>query len=385
MRLVRRGVCKLCVGVMLLAGCHGSEANKGPPPKPMPVEVLALEPGPIRETGEYLGTLVSRSSVLVYPQVAGNIARIFVKPGERVKQGQQLMEVDPRRERAGVLNAEAQRSSALSQRQYAQSTRKRAEELLREGLMSQQDYEQAVAQASAAEASASAAEAQLQAQQVQLSYYGVPAPFDGVVGSIPVKVGDYVTPQTQLTNVDQSQVLEVSVSVPPERAAQVKPGVTQVEVLGDSEQPVVSAPVFFVAPTPNPSTQLVELRSVFQNTKGLLASQVLHVRVVYASHDTLRLPPFAVSQQSSQFFVMLAVEGDGGGSVVKRTPVKLGELTDNYYEVLGGLRQGDRVVVGSLQSVRDGQPIEPKPVQLSEGGGLPGTGGAGDAGTDGGR
>jgi RND family efflux transporter MFP subunit len=399
MRVVKSGVWGICVGVLVLAGCHGSDANKGAAGgpggpgggKPQPVEVLALAPGPIRETGEYLGTLVSRSSVVVYPQVAGNVANIFVKPGARVAQGQPLLEVDPRRERAGVLNAEAQRSSALSQRQYAQSTRKRAEQLLAEGLVSRQDYEQSVSQSAAAEASASAAEAQLQAQQVELSYYRISAPFEGVVGSIPVKVGDYVTPQTPLTSVDQSQLLEISVSVPAERASQVKVGTTLVEVLGDTEKPLVSAPVFFVAPTPNPSTQLVELRSAFQNTQGLRAAQVLHVRVVYSTHEALRLPPYAVTQQSSQYFVMMAVEGDGGGRVVRRTPVKLGELTDNFYEVKDGLRQGDTIVVGSLQSIRDGQAIEPRPVKTDGGtptrtGGAqdPGTGSPPDAGTDGG-
>ncbi|MGZ3460479.1 MAG: efflux RND transporter periplasmic adaptor subunit, partial [Archangium sp.] len=293
-------------------------------------------------------------------------------------------------------SAQAQRNAALAQRQYALSTRKRAEELLREGLMSRQDYEQAVAQATAAEASARSAEAQLQSQQVQLGYYLVTAPFAGVVGAIPVKLGDYVTPQTVLTNVDQSRALEVSVAVPPERAAQVEVGRTPVEVLDDEGKPVVSAPVFFVAPTPDPRTQLVELRAAFENTQGLRASQAVHVQVVYDTRESLRLPTFAVTQQSSQFFAMVAAPGDGGTPVAQRRPVKLGELQGNYYEVLEGLDAGTPIIVGSLQLLREGQPIQPKPARQVPGGGLgvglggagdAGTGGAGDAGTgpDGGR
>jgi RND family efflux transporter MFP subunit len=354
----------------------------------LPVEVMELQPGPVRDTGEYLGTLISRRSITLYPQVAGYVRRIEVKPGQQVKQGQLLLEVDPRRERAGVRSAQAQRSSALAQREFARSTRQRAEQLLREGLMSRQEYEQTLAQAAAAEASALSAEAQLQQQQVELGYYRVQAPFAGVVGDIPVKTGDYVTPQTALTNVDQSRALEVSVAVPPERAAEVETGSTRVEVLDDEGTPVVSTPVFFVAPTADPRTQLVELKAAFDNTLGLRAGQVVRTRVVYATRESLRLPSFAVTQQSSQFFAMVAAQGDGGTPVAQRRPVKLGGLEGNYYELLEGLDAGTPVIVGSLQQLRDGQPIQPRPARQLPGEG-PGVGGAGDAGTapgpDGGR
>ncbi|WPB75978.1 efflux RND transporter periplasmic adaptor subunit [Archangium violaceum] len=388
MRLVRWGV---WLAALALAGCGRPQGQGGPQGgaggpggggQPLPVEVMELRPGPVRDTGEYLGTLISRRSINVFPQVAGYVQRIAVKPGQVVKEGQLLLEVDPRRERAGVQSARAQRASALAQREFARSTRQRAEQLLREGLMSRQDYEQAVAQAAAADASARSAEAQLEAQQVELGYYRVVAPFAGVMGNIPVKVGDYVTPQTALTNVDQSRALELSVSVPPERASEVKPGSTRVEVLDNEGQPVVSAPVFFVAPTPDPRTQLVELKAAFDNTRGLRAGQVVHTQVVYSTREALRLPTFAVTQQSSQFFAMVAMQGDGGPMVAQRRPVKLGVLQGNYYELLEGLEPGTQIIVGSLQQLRDGQPIQPKPAKQLPGDDS-GVGGGADAGTGG--
>ncbi|WP_309895606.1 efflux RND transporter periplasmic adaptor subunit [Archangium sp.] len=394
MRRVWHGVWGAGLAAWLLAGCQGSgnkegaqQAAGGPgAAKPLPVEVMELKPGPVRDASEYLGTLISRRSITLYPQVAGYIQRIQARPGQQVKAGQVLLEVDPRRERAGVRSAQAQRNSAEAQRRFAQSTRRRAEQLMKEGIMSRQDYEQAVAQAQTAEASARAAEAQLQAQQVELGFHRVTAPFAGVLGDIPVKLGDYVTPQTELTSVDQSRALEVSVAVPPERASDIQTGSTRVEVLDDAGNPVVSAPAFFVAPTPDPRTQLVEVKAAFENTMGLRAGQVVHTRVVYETRESLRVPTFAVTQQSSQFFAMVAAQGDGGTPVAQRRPVKLGELEGNYYELLDGLDAGTQVVVGSLQALRDGQPIQPKPVQQLPGEG-PGVGGAGDAGTapDGGR
>ncbi|MFY0583841.1 hypothetical protein ACN28S_64615 [Cystobacter fuscus] len=88
-----------------------------------------------------------------------------------------------------------------------------------------------------------------------------------------------------------------------------------------------------------------------------------------------------MSQQSSQFFATVVAEGDGGMSVAQRTPVKLGQLQDNHYEVLGGLKQGTPVIIGSLQAIRDGQPIEPKPAKPRPEQEEQGVGGAANTGT----
>lgn len=368
--------CVALLAALALAGCRGKEPP-GPGTPALPVEVMTLAPGPVRDTSEYLGTLISRRSVTVYPQVDGYIERIAVRDGERVRAGQLLMVVDPRRERAGVASARAQQSSAQANLELARRTRERSEVLLREGVISQQDYDQAVAQAESAEAAARAAQAQLRAQQVQLGYHQVSAPFAGVVGEVPVNVGDYVTSETVLTRVDQSQALEVSVQVPVARAAQVEVGRTQVEVLDGQGEVLLSAPVYFVAPNPDGRTQLVEVKAAFENTANLLAGQVVRARVVYATREALRVPTYAVTRQSGQAFALVVHPADGG-TVVQRQPIQLGQVEGNTYEVVSGLDAGVVVAVGSLQLLRDGQPIQPQPVREQPEG--EGTGGAADAG-----
>ncbi|GHG78170.1 efflux RND transporter periplasmic adaptor subunit [Comamonas sp. JC664] len=362
MRLVKTW--SLGLAVLLHLGCH-SQGDPGPQggqqagSQAMPVEVERLSPGEVREATEYLGALISRSSITVFPQVAGYVKAIPLKPGARVTQGEVLVVVDPRIESASLRATQAQRAAALAQREFAQRTRKRSEQLLKEGLQSRQDYDQAVAQAQQAEASARAVEAQVQAQQVQLGFYEVSAPFAGTVGDFPVKVGDFVTQQTPLTTLDQSNTLEVSVQVPVERAQAVKVGSTPVEVLDAEGRLVVSAPVFFVAPRPNANTQLVEIRGVFENTQGLRAGQFVRARVVYATREALRVPTAAVTRISSQTFVFVARDADGG-TVAQRAPVSVGLVSGNDYEVTGGLDAGTPVVLSSIQLLRDGQPIQPK-------------------------
>jgi RND family efflux transporter MFP subunit len=390
MRLVSVG--GVGVVVLALAACGGKKSSEAPQQgaqganRALPVEVLALKPGEVRDTQEYLGQLISRRGVELRPQVTGNVRSIRVRPGEQVKQGQVLLVVDPRRERAGLQAAQAEHASAVANREYARRARERAALLLKEGLMSRQDYDQAVAQAASAEANAHAAEAQIQSQQVQLGFFEVSAPFAGVVGAIPVKVGDYVTPETVLTRVDQSRALEVSVQVPVERAAQIEIGRTVVEVLNEQGEPMVSAPIFFVAPTPTGTTQLVEVKAAFENTVGLRAEQLVRARVVYDEHQALLLPTYAVSQLGSQAFAFTVVQADGG-TVVQRQPVTLGRVQGNSYELVGGLDAGTQVAVSGVQLLKDGQPVQPKPAtpRGAQGTGLgggadAGTGGASDAG-----
>ncbi|MBJ6764921.1 efflux RND transporter periplasmic adaptor subunit [Myxococcaceae bacterium JPH2] len=364
----------------LVAGCHDKDASKqqgAAAGKALPVQVLSVKPGPVLDSVEYVGTLISRRSITVFPQVAGYVETIPVRPGDTVKQGQVLLVVDPRQVKANLRAIEAQRASAIANREYARRTRQRSEQLLKEGLTSRQDYDQAVAQAEQAEAQARSSEAQIQAQQVQLGFYNVSAPFSGTVGDIPVKIGDYVTPQSVLTRVDQSLALELSVQVPVERAAHVEVGKTPMEVLDGEGKPVVRAPVFFVAPTPNTGTQLVEVKAAFDNTAKLRAGQLVRAQIIYSARDALKMPTAAVTHQGTESFAMVVAQGDGG-TIVKRTPVDLGRIQGNDYEILGGLDAGTQVVVSSLQLLRDGMPIQPKEAPPpSE---RTGTGGGADAG-----
>jgi RND family efflux transporter MFP subunit len=180
--------------------------------------------------------------------------------------------------------------------------------------------------------------------------------------------------------VDQSQALELSVQIPVDRAAQVEVGKTQVEILDADGNPVVRAPLFFVAPTPNPGTQLVEVKAAFENTSKLRSGQLVRAQVVYEVRSALKMPTAAVTRQGTETFALIVAPGDGGTPVAKRTPVDLGQIQGNDYEVVGGLDAGTQVVVSGLQLLRDGSPIQPMPARPPGAQEGPGVGGGADAG-----
>lgn len=362
--------------VVGMVGCGSQPPAKAPPP-PREVEAVTLAPTETRDTGEYLGTLISRQSVNVLPQVAGYVRRIHVTPGQKVEAGAPLLEVDGRQETAALESAQAQRSSAQSSLDLAKQTLERTEALYKEGLVSAQELERARSQAQTSEAATRAASAQVSQREVQLQYYVVRAPFAGTVGDVLVRLGDYVGATTPLTSVAQADVLEVSVSVPSARARTLQPN-TPLEILDSQGKVLLTSPVFFVAPQTDSRTQLVELKAAFRNTVGLRPNEVVRARLVYSTRQALQIPALAVTRQSGQPFVFVVADKEGK-TVVQRRPISLGVLGETSYVVENGLHQGDRVAVSSLQSLRDGAPVKVKGAATMADS-APGTEGGGSAG-----
>jgi RND family efflux transporter MFP subunit len=353
---------RLLVAMALVTlGCGGSKAAPAPPAA-LPVEVEAVAPRPVEEASEYVGTFVSRRSVQLLPRVSGYVRQILVKPGQRVKAGTVLLRIDARQEAAVLEQSSAAREQAETQLALARSTRARIESLHKEGIRSQQDYDNAVAEEQAARANLQAARANVRAQSVQVAYHEVTAPFDGRVGDIVVKIGDAVTPTTLLTQLDESERLEISVSVPLERAATAREGETPVEVLDAAGKPVLRATVFFIAPRPDLRTQLIEMRAAFENTGLQRSGQRARVRVIWRVFDALTVPTFAVTRQTGQSFVFVVKGGaNGGDAKVERRPVTLGLVTADRWTVTEGLGAGERIAVTRVQALRDGQTVAPRP------------------------
>ncbi|QDF06502.1 efflux RND transporter periplasmic adaptor subunit [Myxococcus xanthus] len=358
MRLVNR--LKAMWGVTLLAVVAGCSGQKAAPPAPPPreVEVVTLTPREVRETGEYLGSLMSRQNVSVLPQVAGYVRKIHVRPGEKVEAGAALIEVDSREGTAALDSAQAQLSSTQVSLELARRTLERTEALYKEGLASAQELEQGRAQVEAAQAAARSSAAQVTQRQVQLQYHVVRAPFAGTMGDVLVRLGDYVGMTTPLTSVAQADVLEVSVSVPSPRARSMKPD-TALEILDGTGKVLLTSNVFYIAPQADPRTQLVEVKAAFRNTVGLRPSELVRARLVYSARDALQIPALAIVRQSGQPFALVVLAKDGK-TVVERRPITLGALGEMAYVVESGLQSGDQVAVSSLQALRDGMAVKPK-------------------------
>jgi RND family efflux transporter MFP subunit len=364
--------------LVLAAACTRGNAaeNAGPAAAgamKMPVDVVTLADVPIEDSSEYLAELVSRTQVAIYPQVSGVVTAIFVKPGQVVREGTPLVQIDPRREAANLSNqvaAKVQREAGLA---LAKRNASRSAALFHEGLVSRQQLEQDQSQAAVAEAEVHAQEAAIGAQSAQLGYYRVSAPLAGAVGDVPVKLGDYVGPQTKLTSVDDNRSLEAYLNVPSEQLRLLGEG-SRVILLGEdraTNATLAQAPISFVAQEANPQTQAVLVKAKFPNGGQLRAAQIVRARLVWKTHPGVRVPTLAVTRQSGQYFTFVAAPG-AGGTVAHQVPVTLGELDSSTYAVVSGLKPGDQVIVSQIQKLRDGAPVVASPAKLADAARLPG-------------
>jgi RND family efflux transporter MFP subunit len=343
--------------VGVAAGCRGG-AGQGQGPPPMPVKIEVARVVPIDDATDYVATLRSRDSAAIMPQVEGQVTRIFVRSGDRVARGTPLVQIDPAKQQATVRSQEDTRAARVANLALARQQYQRTSALFAEGIASQADMDQAKAALDSAQAELQAVGAQVREQQEELRYYRVASPTAGIVGDIPVRVGDRVTTSTLLTTVDKPGGLEAYVSVPVERAGQLRTGMP-VRILDGTGAVVAESRVTFVSPQADNQTQTVLAKARIANASGALRpAQFMRARVVWGTREGPVVPILAVSRISGLYFAFVA-EGTGSSLVAKQRPLKIGEIVGNDYVVLEGINPGDRVIVSGTQFLRDGAPVKP--------------------------
>jgi RND family efflux transporter MFP subunit len=346
--------------ILSTAGCGNSKEAKADAPQAMPVKVQTAKAEKIDDTTEYVATLKSRDSAVVMPQVEGIITQIYVHSGERVADGAPMMQIDPEKQQATVNSQEHARVAQLAQLKWAQQNYERVNGLASAGVVSRQDLDQARATLDAAQAQLHSLEAQVNEQQVQLHYYRVVAPRAGIVGDVPVRVGDRVLTTTTLTTVDRPGSLEAYIYVPVEKSAQLKLNLP-VQIVDDAGNLLAASRITFLSPQVDTATQTVLAKATIANSNDRLrTAQVIRARVVWGSQQKPVVPVVAVSRIGGLYFAFVAEPDQKGGYVVHQKPLQIGQIVGNDYVVLDGVKPGDKVVVSGTQFLVDGIPVVPQ-------------------------
>ena len=337
-------------------GQTASAAGGGPG---IPVKVQIAQAAPVNQTTEYVATLKSRDSAVIMPEVEGTITQIYVRSGEHVSAGTGLMQIDPRKQEATVSSQQEMQRAQKANVDWAQQQYDRTNGLYKAGVVSEQDLQQAQAALDTARAQLQSLQAQVQQQQVQLHYYKVVAQRAGIVGDIPVRVGDRVTTSTQLTTVDQPGALEAYVYVPVERTSQLKMNMP-VQIVDASGKVLAESRVTFISPQVDTSTQSVLVKATISNNRDRLRNaQFIRARMVWAEIQAPRVPLLAVSTLAGQHFAFVA-QAEDGKIVARQKLVHVGEIVGNDYVVLDGIKPGDKVIVSGTQFLTDGTPVAPQ-------------------------
>ncbi len=400
--LQRQGFASFLIGSTLLlglGGCGGGQAEAPPPPK---VKVATVQPGMLVDTGTYNTQLQSRRAINLSPQVSGRIVQILVNSGVNVPQGAPLIQIDPSEQTAAVASQfatiqaaqatvetsraelralEAQRRANLATLEFNRLQAERYTALFEQGAVSKEQAQSYILSYRTAQADLQATDADIRAQQatiienekvlqqaqantqqqaVLLNWFTVNAPFAGNVGNIGPRIGDYVTPQTNLLTLTENQPLEVYINVPIERSPDLRIGLP-VELINTTGDAIGRSQVFFIDTTTNNNTQTILVKALYDNSDNRLrANQQVQARIIWDQKPGILVPTSAVSNLAGQNFVFVAEPGQEGKTVAKQVPIKVGAIQGNSYQVLDGLKANQKIITSGIQRIRDGEPITPE-------------------------
>ena len=357
----------LSFSLLALLSCGGSDSQPVPAPdspegaaaQPIVVETAVVRRGTVLAKLTSPGSIVARRSSEIGAEITGRIERIFVDVGDHVQAGDPLFEIDASSYEAAVRGAEAALELARAERRQLKSDLKRAHGLRQKDVLAEQDLEQVETRLAVARARERQAKASLAIARERLLKTRVVAPYDGSVARRLVDEGTTARsmPQTIVLQLEETGELEAWAALPETVHARVRVGdraLVKVEGLPDP----IETSVFSVADTIDPATRTFLVRMRIANPDYRIKAGAFGRVEIFpsAKSEGLLIPREAVRSQEGHTSV-LAVRGDRAVEV----SVQLGIVSEHSIEVLGGLDEGDVVVVGdAAHELAPGTPVTPR-------------------------
>lgn len=331
------------VTVLLLCALVGmaAQANEGPL-----VEVVTPERSLVRDELITFGSLRPDESVMIRPEIAGRVAQLHFREGQRVKAGALLVSLDD-----SIVSAEF--AQARANLDLAQNNFERAQMLFKRGASNAQALDEASAQQQAARAN-------LALSQARLDKTRILAPYEGVLGLRQASPGDYLSEGQDIVNLEVLNPLKVDFRIPQKAVSQIR--LKQIIEVSLDAYPGerFQGEIFAVNPRLDEVGRSQAIRAHISNSEGRLSpGQFVRVSVILAERpNALVIPEEAIMPMGERLLVNLVVTGK-----VELREVKLGKRQAGKVEIIEGL-QGDEVLISAgWQKVRDGMTVRSKVVE----------------------
>lgn len=353
---------------VMLTSC-GSKSNKmGEASNDFAVETIQTTTADLKTS--YPATIKGMQDIEIRPKVSGYLVKLLVDEGATVRKGQPLFLIDSEQYRATVKAAKAQirvcRANIATQKLTVDNKRM----LFKQNIISSYDLKMAENTLASYEAQLAAAEAQLQSAQDNLRWCTITSPADGVVGSIPYRVGSLVSGQsaealTTVSNISkmyvyfsmtEKQLLALTREAGGVNAAIKKmPAVSL--VLSDGTTYSQSGTISTVSGVIDPSTGSVQMRATFDNAQHILRSGGTgSILIPTHASDAIMVPQSATFDVQDKKFVYVV---NADKTVATREITVLPQNNGQTYVVASGLRTGERIVVDGVNQLKNGQKINP--------------------------
>jgi RND family efflux transporter MFP subunit len=341
-RPLRLAGCCILTAV-LHSACGRHQSTESPPdarqPLPVATQVVGFELH--RATEEVVGTVRSKQRAVIQAKISGRIMKYVVVPGQMVKSGELLAELDAQE----ILARRAQVVAALEQ---ADRDLARYKQLIATKAISQQDYD-------AAEARQKVAVASLSEVNTMLGYATVTAPFDGVITRKLAEIGDLAMPGKPLMEIESPGSLRFEADLPETMIDRVKPGDKLQVRIATLKQPLEGT-ASEISPIADAASRTFLVKFDLPAAAGLRSGQFGRVAIPMEETKVLQVPRVAVMKRGQLEMVFVARDGRASLRLVKT-----GADLNGGVGILSGLEEGEQVIVSDVAKLTDGQPVTPKP------------------------
>jgi RND family efflux transporter MFP subunit len=331
----------LVAAIPIISGCHKAPGQNQTELPSATVHAQTVERKSRAATEDVVGTVRPKLSAAIEAKVSGRIEQMLVVPGQLVKAGDRLVQLD-----AHEIQSRLDQASAA--RQQAESDLKRATDLIQQKILSQSEFENAQSKFRIA----AAAEAET---KTMLDYTLIVAPFDGVITRKLADVGDLAAPGKSLLQMENPDTLRLEADVPEALIGNVKLGdnlaVRIAAVTND-----IAGTVAEMSPTADPNSRTYLVKLDLPGATGLRSGQFGRVSVPVGEASAIRVPAAAVVQRGQMELVFVVV-----GNHAQLRLVKTGTRVGDEVEVVSGLNSGEQVVTEGASNLADGQPVSVKP------------------------
>jgi membrane fusion protein, multidrug efflux system len=310
--------------------------------QPLPlVTVAPVYRDQLYDTVDAIGTAQANESLTLIAKVTDTVRSVEFEDGDFVEAGAVLVQLTNQEEEALLAEARANLDDAESQL-------RRVEDIARQGLASDQDLD-------AARSRTAAQQARLDTVLARLSDRLIRAPFSGVLGFRQVSPGTLLAPNTPITTLDDISTIKLDFTVPETFLGAMTPGAKVLATSVSYPDREFEGVVRTVGSRVDPVTRAIQVRAHVPNGDGALRpGMLLTVRVVMAERAALVVSENAVYQVQNRAYVYVV----GGDKVARERAIDIGERRFGLVEVLGGLKEGENVVVEGLIKLRDGARVE---------------------------
>lgn len=308
---------------------------------PVMVEVIVAGSEQVASNVEVNGTVVSNEMVELRPEISGRLIYLNIPDGAKVAQGTILAKVND-------ADLQAQLEQQKSQLELATKTESRLSNLLKVNGVNQADYDVALNQLQSIKANIKVLNAQIDKTVIR-------APFSGELGLREVSPGAYVTPQTLIGTLQQTDKVKIDFTVPESYASVIKKG-DVVHVHSNATEEMLEATISAIEPQINAVTRNIKVRA-FLN-KGLIAPGAFVKVILNQQRQRIMVPSNAIIPDAISSQLVVA-----RGNKAVFTNVETGMRNESLVEITSGINPGDSIIVTGMLFVRPNAPIQIRKVR----------------------